>query len=358
MDREASDQLRIRNMRQANRLLLNERVSQFVERRFIRPLNSQEWDLDGARRLAHSEELSAVHRLYEVVAAPTLTRLEDEVAAWTAQQGYSSIERTIELRKAYASGLVAFLATAIRDLPPNEVISKVFFAKSADWDRRLAAHLARSLVVEEPTTRRIAQEDEEESTRTQHADDVRARVIELLDQYNASKRQRERDRRQIDSAASLENALKQVEWIERRFRAEQADAAWHDVIGLAEWQIVESGPENFAKSLTNLATLLSDQASIAFTLYDLALICAREDETIHNARAETLRALGRFEEALVAYDRTVEDFPRDAFARTGRAETLRALGRLEEALAAYDRTVEDFPYDPVAGTDAPRRCAR
>ncbi len=58
--------------------------------------------------------------------------------------------------------------------------------------------------------------------------------------------------------------------------------------------------------------------------------------------------MGRLDEALAAYDRTVEAFPEKVDARTGRAETLRAMGRLDEALAAYDRTVEAFPENAVA----------
>ena len=119
------------------------------------------------------------------------------------------------------------------------------------------------------------------------------------------------------------------------------------MIKLAERQFAEGGPQKFAMSLTNLATRLRDDASVAFTLHDLAVICAPEDAAVHSARAETLRALGRLDEALAAYDRAVEDFPDNAVARTGRAETLRAVGRLDEALAAYDRAVEDFPQDAV-----------
>ena len=52
-----------------------------------------------------------------------------------------------------------------------------------------------------------------------------------------------------------------------------------------------------------------------------------------NGRAETLRALGRYDEALAAYDRTVEDFPQDAFARNGYAVVLGELDRFNEARA-------------------------
>ena len=164
MDAEIDDQLRIRNMRRANRLLSDVRVSQFVERRFIRPVSSQEWDLAGACHLARAEELSTVQRLYEIVTGPALIHLEDEIAVWSVQQGYSSIERTSEIRMAYANGLIAFLATTIHDYPAAEVYSKVFFAKADDWDRRLATYLTRKIVAKEPATQvraRYAVEEDE-----------------------------------------------------------------------------------------------------------------------------------------------------------------------------------------------------
>jgi tetratricopeptide (TPR) repeat protein len=86
----------------------------------------------------------------------------------------------------------------------------------------------------------------------------------------------------------------------------------------------------------------------ALAAYDRTVEDFPRDVVARNGRAETLRALGRFDDALAAYDRTVEDFPQNAFARNGRAETLRALERYDEALAAYDRTIEEFPHDAVA----------
>src|SRR5260221_9215987 len=41
--------------------------------------------------------------------------------------------------------------------------------------------------------------------------------------------------------------------------------------------------------------------------------------------------------------RAIEDFPANVFARTGRAETLRSLGRFDEALAAYERAIDQLP---------------
>ena len=104
--------------------------------------------------------------------------------------------------------------------------------------------------------------------------------------------------------------------------------------------MARTGRAETLRTLGRLEDALSD--------YDRIVEDFPQSVVARNGRAETLRALGRFEEALAAYDRTVEDFPHDAVTRNGRAATLRALGRFEEALAAYDRAVEDFPHDAFA----------
>jgi tetratricopeptide (TPR) repeat protein len=62
----------------------------------------------------------------------------------------------------------------------------------------------------------------------------------------------------------------------------------------------------------------------------------------------TLRALGRLDEALAAYDRTVKEFPQNAVARNGQAVVLSDLGRHGEARAVLknaglaSRTQDDW----------------
>ena len=54
-----------------------------------------------------------------------------------------------------------------------------------------------------------------------------------------------------------------------------------------------------------------------------------QSEVARNARAETLRNLGRYEEALAAFEETMRRFPQSGSgAENARAETLRDLGRL------------------------------
>jgi tetratricopeptide (TPR) repeat protein len=72
-----------------------------------------------------------------------------------------------------------------------------------------------------------------------------------------------------------------------------------------------------------------------------------QDAVAPTARAETLRDLGRHDEALAAFEDTMRRFPQDAVAPTARSETLRDLGRYDEALAAFEDTMRRFPQHTV-----------
>ena len=58
--------------------------------------------------------------------------------------------------------------------------------------------------------------------------------------------------------------------------------------------------------------------------------------------------MGRFPEALTAYDEAVQAHPESVVAKNGRAEVLKAMGRLEEALDAYVEIQHKYPQNRVA----------
>ena len=87
----------------------------------------------------------------------------------------------------------------------------------------------------------------------------------------------------------------------------------------------------------------------AISAYDMAERCG-EPEVARTGKAEVLKAQGRFEQALAAYEATIKDFPGNVFARNGKAEVLKAQGRFEQALAAYEATIKDFPGNVFART--------
>jgi tetratricopeptide (TPR) repeat protein len=86
----------------------------------------------------------------------------------------------------------------------------------------------------------------------------------------------------------------------------------------------------------------------ALVAYDEAIADFPQDVFARSGRAEVLRSMNRPEEALVAYDEAVAHFPQDVVARNGRAEVLRSMNRLEEALAAYNQVTAAFPANLVA----------
>jgi tetratricopeptide (TPR) repeat protein len=86
----------------------------------------------------------------------------------------------------------------------------------------------------------------------------------------------------------------------------------------------------------------------ALAAYDAAMADHPEDVVAKSGRAEALKAMGRYPEALAAYDVAIADHPENAVAKSGRAEVLKAMGRYPEALAAYDVAMADHPEDVVA----------
>jgi len=353
MDPELSNNLRRRYMRRTNRLLTDRAVSNFIEVRFLRPTSHQAWDLAGALRIAKEEELVSVERLYAVVNGDLLDRLANQTAIWAAEHGYTSVERAVSVDQVFDTGLASAIATAVHDNNQSRARAEIFLARNADWDRRLAAHLIKHFASIEASPDLGAVARDEDEDQTEPSSDiiawVRERVSELLEEANSRQRRRgHRVRGESGRAELLPAILVQIDWITDRFETGHIQAAWNDVVDLVRRQLASGDPDKLAMSLTSLATRLSSQEAVALTLCDLAALCAPDDPAVSTARAELSRTWGRLDEALAAYDRAVEEFPKNAVARNGRAETLRTLGRLDEALAAYDRTVEDFPRDAFA----------
>src|SRR5579885_3204581 len=88
----------------------------------------------------------------------------------------------------------------------------------------------------------------------------------------------------------------------------------------------------------------------ALAAYDAVLVDNIGDAFTNTGRAETFRASGRLHDALTAYDSAVAEHPDNVVAKNGRAETLRAMGRLDEALAAYDAVLVDNIGDAFTKT--------
>ena len=71
--------------------------------------------------------------------------------------------------------------------------------------------------------------------------------------------------------------------------------------------------------------------------------CAGQEARRWNNEGVALIQLGRYEEALKAYDKAIELNPNDAVTWCNKGVVLRVFGRYEEALKAYDKAIELKP---------------
>ena len=123
-------------------------------------------------------------------------------------------------------------------------------------------------------------------------------------------------------------------------------------------QFIEKNLKNgysvhLCKTLCNLAgqlLTLNDHSvfAIILDLYRMAQKTNDNDAVAVCGYAETLKAMGRLDEALKAYQQAKNRFNDDAVAVCGYAETLKAMGRLDEALKAYQQAKNRFNDDTVA----------
>ena len=65
-------------------------------------------------------------------------------------------------------------------------------------------------------------------------------------------------------------------------------------------------------------------------------------------KADALFALGRYDEAIQAYDEAIKLNPSDPLSWMGKADALFALGRYEEAAKAYDEAIKIDPASSPA----------
>jgi len=99
-----------------------------------------------------------------------------------------------------------------------------------------------------------------------------------------------------------------------------------------------------------LAETLRDMGRLddALVTYQEAVRIHPTDVVAKNGLAETLRSMGRLDDALVTYQEAVRIHPTDVVAKCGLAETLRSMGRLDDALVTYQEAVRIHPTDVVA----------
>jgi tetratricopeptide (TPR) repeat protein len=168
------------------------------------------------------------------------------------------------------------------------------------------------------------------------------------------------------SHEAKENGLEslQLEWVRQAVEIAPNDAWAHGQAGdafLDLWRLDEARAEYLAASgfgepiygEVGLARILRasgrfEEALLAFEAIIQKFGTEQDNARAWSGRAEVLRDLSRFEAALDAYDSAISKYPHNRGILCGRAATLSDLGRLEAAFEAYSAVISEFPEADVA----------
>jgi len=96
---------------------------------------------------------------------------------------------------------------------------------------------------------------------------------------------------------------------------------------------------------------LSILAIVVYAVFICANFAVNTTPELLTIKGAALVVLGRYEEALQAFDKAIELDPQYADAWNNKGVALYELGRYKEALQAYDKAIELDPYDADAWND-------
>jgi tetratricopeptide (TPR) repeat protein len=125
-------------------------------------------------------------------------------------------------------------------------------------------------------------------------------------------------------------------------RLDDALRAHHQADAFGAGVIAKTGQAEVLKAKGKL-----DEALVA---YDEAIALHPENVVAKNGRAEVLKAKGKMDDALAAFNKVIALYPENIVAKNGRAEVLKAKGRLDEALVAFNEVIALHPENIVAKT--------
>jgi tetratricopeptide (TPR) repeat protein len=184
-----------------------------------------------------------------------------------------------------------------------------------------------------------------------HADAPRVRhEVEVVSEEASQTRRGKRGRRRRKSAEEELNKLQgQLDLIVSAMWRRDFAFARKITDEVIDYQLKNARPIHVAKTLCNLATEAKALGlfPLQFELTERAIQIAPDDGWSWAQYADALLNLQRPAEALKAYEQA-ESFGKGVVARSGRAETLRAMGRFDEALAAYDTVLANNTEDAIA----------
>jgi tetratricopeptide (TPR) repeat protein len=360
MDRDFSEATRARAISRAEDILsVDDPVARRIRQRFLIPANAQEWDPASGLALALRNAAKAAANCYRLLAEGFIDRLADDIGAVVIEKLGSGIDAARAREVVLHSGVLAELAL-VEARADRAAFSALLFRRSefpklqaVDASGQILAAIVRRIEkrtapasADTPAKRSVSiTDDVDESDAFDPTDPIVAAVDRALANFQRRKR-----RSREGSSADLPGIQREIAWIGERLKFGEKARAEYALTKLIDRQGRRSRAGDVVKTLTAVADVARGAKLFDWTLRLLAVIerVGSPDAAAMNVHAETLRDLGRYDEALVAFEDTMRRFPQNEVAPNARAETLRDLGRYDEALAAFEDTLRRFPQNAVA----------
>ena len=354
MDRALREETRQLGLELAEQGLANADAAHFARARLLACPPSVDADLDNAIRL--SAGFRHCQRLYEELAAvkdhiaPIAQALQELVyfdfpLAVPPDQLY----RTLVDRGVVAEAIALSVNAGSRTL--NDLVFEFRSDTELEHSCPRWAHLITKFVNRLQALFPKAVKVPAKKMTQQRLNTASDPLIEVVKQFVARHRQKRNQRPSKRNPAdqALEAVDKQKAFIRQcidKGRLSEAEVALMDLV---RNQARDSLPKHLCKSLCDLGAQFTERGyfDLAFRVYTAARQANPRDAVCYTGYAETLREVGRPEEALGVYAEAKVRFANNAVCYTGYAETLRELGRPEEALGAYAEAKERFANDVV-----------
>ena len=183
-------------------------------------------------------------------------------------------------------------------------------------------------------------------------------AIILTWQENKQKFEKERKKSNKNNYSTSQNPLdiarEQIDYLFDLFLKQKSiNKIDQELSKFVEKNLQNGDSLHLCKTLSNLADKLfrlnnNRHFEMVLNLYEMAQKSNHGDPVATCGYAETLKSMGRLQEALTTYEQAKQQFTHDPVAHNGYAETLKSMGRLQEALKTYEQAKQQFTNDPVA----------
>jgi len=378
MDSVCRDKTRVSCMQIAERLSQQSQLAEFAQARLLGCALPESADL--AHALVLSTPYPAVHALYQQLAQvksliPTVVRQLQNLLYFDFAGDHDA---SLLLRLAVDNGLIKTAVMAVYQQDKHQLDLLVMNYSTDNDLKKLIPRLPHllnawrnqlndSFPFKSAKTLQNFKEPEFQKPREETTDSIEL-VAEILTSWQKRTERKKTRIKQtklnqltqklriegiepIHKKQALDAVKRQKEFIFKLIRQGRISQLEQEVVDLVRHQKQANAKlSDVCKTLSDVGSRLieSSYGELAIKIYSYAQQANSKDVVAYNGYAETLRSLGRHEEALQAYQDTKQQFPNNVVPCAGYAETLRSLGQHKKALQAYQDTKQQFPNDVVA----------